>query len=422
MMGAVFAMQGFGQFTAGLIALIVTVGFKESLETAATPAKCSGVCQVAVDKMWRVIIGFGAVPGCIALYYRLTIPETPRYTFDVSRDVVKGGSDIKAYIAGKAEGHPDDLIRVKALEEAGQLTVPQASYRDFFHHYGKWKYAKVLIGTAGSWFLLDVAFYGLGLNTPVILKQIGFAGGKTVYEQFYHTAAGNLILVCAGAIPGYWVTVATVDTIGRKPIQLGGFTILTILFCIIGFGFDKIGTKGIFALYVICEFFLNFGKLYNYTNGGDQLLTLGRPQRDHLHRPRRVLPHPLPVDQPRYLGCVRQGRRHHRPGRHRYPRHPRRAQGIQRDPVAQARHADLCSVHVRRHLHHSAHPRDQAQDTRAAGRRSPRHARVRRGAVGRPPPPGRRGQGLRDRRGQGRGRSCIIDHSIYQTVGPEAHL
>lgn len=63
MMGAVFAMQGMGQLGAALIALIVTVGFKESLLSASGPSSCDGVCQVAVDKMWRVVIGFGAVPG-----------------------------------------------------------------------------------------------------------------------------------------------------------------------------------------------------------------------------------------------------------------------------------------------------------------------------------------------------------------------
>ena len=63
MMGAVFAMQGIGQLAAALIALIVTASFKESLLTASSASACDGVCQVAVDKMWRVIIGFGAVPG-----------------------------------------------------------------------------------------------------------------------------------------------------------------------------------------------------------------------------------------------------------------------------------------------------------------------------------------------------------------------
>lgn len=78
-------------------------------------------------------------------------------------------------------------------------------------------------------FFLDVAFYGLGLNNTTILTAIGYASGNNVYHIFRNAAIGNLILVCAGAIPGYWVTVALVDTIGRKTIQLMGFIILTIL-------------------------------------------------------------------------------------------------------------------------------------------------------------------------------------------------
>lgn len=105
------------------------------------------------------------------------------------------------------------------------------------------------------------AFYGLGLNNSIILGAIGWTGGKNVYQIFYRNAVGNLILICAGAIPGYWVTVATVDTIGRKPIQIAGFSILTILFIAIGFGFNKLkhSHNGLLALYVIAQFFFNFG-------------------------------------------------------------------------------------------------------------------------------------------------------------------
>lgn len=260
MMGAVFAMQGIGQFAAGVLALIVTAGFKQSLLTAATPAACDGVCGLAVDKMWRIIIGFGAVPGCVALYFRLTIPETPRYTFDVSRDVVKAGSDVKAYLAGNAEGVPDEITRVQTkADSAPQMIVPKASWADFWRHYSQWKYGKILIGTAGSWFLLDVAFYGVSLNNATILEAIGYSKGKTVYDVYYNNSVGNLILVCAGAIPGYWVTVFTVDIIGRKPIQLMGFILLTIFFCIMGFGYHVIGTSGLLACYVLCSFFFNFG-------------------------------------------------------------------------------------------------------------------------------------------------------------------
>ena len=55
---------------------------------------------------------------------------------------------------------------------------------------------------------------------------------------------------------------ATVDTVGRKPIQLMGFTLLTIIFIVIGFAYDhlKAHSGGLLALYVLAQFFLNFGK------------------------------------------------------------------------------------------------------------------------------------------------------------------
>jgi PHS family inorganic phosphate transporter-like MFS transporter len=98
------------------------------------------------------------------------------------------------------------------------------------------------------------AFYGLSLNNPVILTAIGYASGDSAYKLLLNTAIGNLIIVLAGAIPGYWVTVATVDTIGRKPIQLGGFALLTILFIIMGFAYNKLSEHGLLALYVVAQF------------------------------------------------------------------------------------------------------------------------------------------------------------------------
>ena len=155
-MGAVFAMQGLGQLCAAIVLLCLVAGFKGSLESAKTYATCTGVCGLAVDKMWRVLIGFGAVPACIALYYRLTIPETPRYTFDVARDAEKASDDVEAYMSGKSEGHPDEIRRAQGIQAADRMVVPKASWGDFFSFYSRRKNFLVLFGTAGSWFLLDV--------------------------------------------------------------------------------------------------------------------------------------------------------------------------------------------------------------------------------------------------------------------------
>ncbi|CAH2352964.1 inorganic phosphate transporter Pho84p [[Candida] railenensis] len=246
-MSTVFSNQGLGQLLAGIVTVILVEGYKDTLIVADKPADCGPHCIHALDTMWRVLVGFGCVPGCIALYYRLTIAESPRYTLDVDEnDVFAKVADAEAAI----DVHAQDIA------------PPKASFKDFWRHFGQWRYGKILLGTAGSWFMLDVAYYGLGLNTSLILGTIGYASSKNVYHSLHNTAVGNLILICAGSLPGYWVTAATVDTVGRKPIQIGGFIILTILFCAIGFGYNKLsvnGGKGLFGLYVVAQFFQNFG-------------------------------------------------------------------------------------------------------------------------------------------------------------------
>ena len=62
MMAAVFSMQGFGQLAGALVMLFVTLGFKHSLLSARSIATCTGVCGLAVDKMWRTLIGTSLSP------------------------------------------------------------------------------------------------------------------------------------------------------------------------------------------------------------------------------------------------------------------------------------------------------------------------------------------------------------------------
>ena len=263
MMAAVFANQGWGQLTAGIVAIVCTIGFKDSILSGGTT--CNTRCQVALDKSWRIIYGFGAVPACFALYFRLTIPETIRYTLDVEADQTTAAKDAVQYVSGKmgaAQLNTDEQQASVVNRQARDPTAPpKASFKDFIHHYSQWKNGKVLLGAAGSWFVLDVAFYGLGLNTSIILNAIGYAApaNKYVYDTLYNQGVGNIILSCAGLIPGYWFSVATIDTVGRKPIQLMGFIMLTIIFCILGFAYPKIPVKGKFALYVFANFFQNFG-------------------------------------------------------------------------------------------------------------------------------------------------------------------
>ena len=129
-----------------------------------------------MDFCWRLLIGLGAVPGGIALYFRLTLyvllalirvasgcshsafsPETPRFTMDVERNVKQAATDVDAFLSTGGYVHDYEQQNVK-------VDAPLATRRDFFAHFGKWENGKVLLGTAYSWFALDVRNFEPGLR------------------------------------------------------------------------------------------------------------------------------------------------------------------------------------------------------------------------------------------------------------------
>lgn len=260
LMTAVFAAQGWGQLAAAIVGMIVVRAYKDAILKAPFP------CVDPIDHTWRLLIGLGCVPGVIALYFRLTIPETPRFTMDIERNIALATIDIENVLATGKSVHGEDA-------PVQRVTAPKATRADFRAYFGQWKNMKVLIGTAYSWFALDIAFYGLGLNNSSILTAINFGGLTSnknsslyVYQNLFNNiCVGNLILSIAGLIPGYWVSFLFIDSWGRKPIQLMGFTVLTILFVIMGFAFDKLENtdttnKRVFVfLYCLANFFQNFG-------------------------------------------------------------------------------------------------------------------------------------------------------------------
>lgn len=219
---------------------------------------------VGVDQAWRTILGIGCVPAFIALYFRLTIPETPRYTIDVEADVQKGAHDANTVVTNDkhAEDSPGDVVLHAKQNSEARAALPKASFADFRRHFGQWKNFKVLFGAAWSWFALDVAFYGLGLNSAVILQTIGFGPADAdpnnpaaaLQQTLHNVAVGNIVLSLGGLLPGYYFTFAFIDSWGRKPIQVGrtpananvhfadeqlmGFSILTVIFICMGFGYD----------------------------------------------------------------------------------------------------------------------------------------------------------------------------------------
>lgn len=223
----------------------------------------------------------GVVPALAAVYFRATLPETPRYTMHVEGDVARAVKDVESVMAkapngpqaaGAAaapapnmnEGTP--LIRTSTSTPGQEESSgpPSASWADFKAHFGQWRYGKVLLGCCLTWFLLDVAFYGLGLNQSIVLTRIGYAPASdaSAFDRLWKLAAGNTVISLMGTVPGYWATVALVERLGRKKIQYLGFGVLTLVFVTLSAGYNPIKEEATWlfiGLYCIGLFMFNFG-------------------------------------------------------------------------------------------------------------------------------------------------------------------
>jgi len=92
---------------------------------------------------------------------------------DITMDMEKAKADTDTYLAGKRSGNPNDGNE-SAARVMLDATGPKATWTEFWLHFKQWRHGKILLGT-GSWFFIDIAFWGLGLNNPNVLKAIGYA-------------------------------------------------------------------------------------------------------------------------------------------------------------------------------------------------------------------------------------------------------
>ena len=185
----VFAMQGFGLLLGAIVGL-------------------AAVHFTSADLAWRIMLGFGAIPAASVIYLRRKLPETPRYSLQTKGDTraaaealegITGAKDIPASSSAGAAGSTKGLLT---------------------------KYAALLIGTAGSWLLFDMAFYGTSINNSFVFAAMGYGSVKNAVLLAQHTAIGNIILAAAFEIPGYWIAWAAIDKVGRKTLQWVGFIVM----------------------------------------------------------------------------------------------------------------------------------------------------------------------------------------------------
>ncbi|XP_076892281.1 putative inorganic phosphate transporter 1-9 [Bidens hawaiensis] len=261
----VFSMQGFGILLSSLITMIVCSIFQASAGELTTPSDLPLSEKTAPvppesDLAWRLILMIGAIPASMTYYWRMNMPETPRYTALVEKNTLQAAKDMQKVMNVPLSTIQEDveMMNTPNTRAAFSNTYPFFS-REFFRRHGR-----DLIAASLNWCIIDIVFYSLNL-----FQYHAFRGRMipkshmNIYKDALQIAKFQAFVAICATIPGYFVTVYMIDYIGRVKIQAAGFFFMAIsLFTIAkvnkgGWGSDP--GVGFIILYGLTFFFSNFG-------------------------------------------------------------------------------------------------------------------------------------------------------------------
>ncbi|GAB4843128.1 Low affinity inorganic phosphate transporter 1 [Ancistrocladus abbreviatus] len=254
---AVFAMQGFGNLTGGIVALIVSSAFKARYKAPAYDVGAAASLVPQADYVWRIILMFGSVPALLTYYWRMKMPETARYTALVAKNAKQAANDMAKVL---------QVDLVEEQEKVDQFTSKANNEFGLFSKQFVKRHGLHLLGTATTWFLLDIAFYSQNLFQKDIFSAVGWlpkAQTMSALEEVYRVARAQTLIALCGTVPGYWFTVALIDVMGRFAIQLMGFAMMTVFMFALAIPYNHWthpdNRIGFIIMYALTFFFANFG-------------------------------------------------------------------------------------------------------------------------------------------------------------------
>jgi MFS transporter, PHS family, inorganic phosphate transporter len=230
LVGMVFGTQALGLIVGPLVALtLLGAGASDNLA-------------------WRVLLGLGAVPAAAVIYLRRKMPESPRYQVQVQGKAEQAAAQIADFTGGQVSGN------------AAPAPRHQMGLRAFLTNR---HWLIMLAGTAGTWFLLDYAYYGNTISTPQILGLISPTASTMT------KIALQLAIFTVAAVPGYLLAIARLDKIGHRRLQLLGFAMMGLCFLVIA------AIPGMTT--TVAPFLLVYGVSYFFTEFGPNMTTFVMP-------------------------------------------------------------------------------------------------------------------------------------------------
>lgn len=187
------------------------------------------------DVVWRILLAFGAVPALLVYGARRHLRETPRF--------------LKA--AGQEE---DDAGRLRHAAHFDQKKH-SVSFWDGFHRLvDDRRLLSRLVGASAAWFLMDFAYYGNTVSSPLVLSALG--GNHSILQK----TLTELLIFAIFAVPGYAAAAFGMDRLGRKTIQNGGFLMMAFSFALLALipSIEK-RTWPFLIVYGLSYFFTEFG-------------------------------------------------------------------------------------------------------------------------------------------------------------------
>ncbi|KAF5181304.1 Inorganic phosphate transporter 1-1 [Thalictrum thalictroides] len=209
------------------------------------------------DYVWRIILMFGALPAALTFYSRMKMPETPRYTALVAKNAEQAASDMSKVLQVEVQAEQE---KVKQLTKRSS-----ASFGLFTKAFAR-RHGLHLLGTASTWFLLDIAYYSQNLFQKDIFTSVGWippAKTMNAIEEVFKISKAQTLLALCSTVPGYWFTVALIDILGRFFIQMMGFFFMTVFMLLLAIPYHHwtrpSNNIGFIVLYGFTFFFANFG-------------------------------------------------------------------------------------------------------------------------------------------------------------------
>jgi len=200
------------------------------------------------DTVWRILLGLGALPAAAVIYLRMKMPESPRYQLQVQGQAQQAVSQMSEFtggqVSGKASGGQRQQIGLRAFLTDRRWLI-------------------LLAGTAGTWFLLDYAYYGNTISTPQILSLI------SPHASTMTKIALQLAIFVVAAVPGYLLAIVRLDKIGHRRLQLLGFAMMGLCFLVIA------AVPGMTT--AVVPFLLVYGVSYFFTEFGPNMTTFVMP-------------------------------------------------------------------------------------------------------------------------------------------------